>query len=150
MSPDTSTPKRSPELLEERRLLGIAVHLLGLLTGIVGTGFVYLVTDHEFTRENARNALNWHLWVLFLAIVTFVTTFVGADEIEVAGTKTIGGLPLPGPLDAVLGLLSVVLVFVLIVVSMLTFAFALVATAKAIFGTAWTYPLSPEIVGNRR
>ena len=63
-----------PELLAERSVLGIFIHPITLLTGFFGVGivlaaFVYLLSSHQFTRENARNALNWHLSVFLLALV---------------------------------------------------------------------------------
>jgi len=133
----TSTPPASgPELLDERSLGGIFVHILGLLTGFVGPAVVYAVSDHEFTRENARHALNWHVTVFVLAAVSIVTFFIGADETSI----------LPAPLDTVFGVIGILLLIVLMIVFLVTWAYIAVATLKAIYGSVWTYPGSVDIV----
>lgn len=138
----------SPDLLEQRPITGILVHLFGLLTGIFGAGLVYLLAQHEYTRENARHALNWHLSVTILVVVTIVTFLLGAEELETGTGGTIELLTLPAPLDLIFFLLTIVLVFVMVLASFLGLVFPLIATGKAIFGTAWKYPLVPELVTN--
>lgn len=134
-----------PALLNERPLLGIFVHLFAMITGLFGLGFVipgilYSVSDHEFTRENARNAFNWHLFYFAfqVTLLAFALVFVlGADALE-------GYVPDP------LFLVPFALIFVGITLSfvlfVLTGVFGLVATGKAIFGDAWEYPIAPDIV----
>ena len=141
-SPSTTS---GPELLDERSLGGIFVHLLGLLTGFVGPALVYAVSDHEYTRANARHAFNWHATVSVLTIVALVTFFLGADELTVGGQATELSL-LPAPLDTAFGLVGILLLVVLTVAMFLTFVYAIVATLKAVFGSVWTYPGSIDIV----
>lgn len=138
MPTDASKTAPGPALLQERAILGIFVHLLGLLTGILGTALVYYATDHPFTEANARNALNWQLLlagVSSVAAVLALAWIVAADAL---------GLP-----DGV-AIALFVPVFLAIasaaVLGLLNFAFTLIATGKAIFGTAWKYPLAPEFV----
>ena len=146
----TSTPTASgPELLDERSLGGILVHLLGLITGFFGPGIVYAVANNEYTRENARHALNWHVTVFALTVVAFVTFFLGADELTVGGEPTEFSL-LPAPLDTVFAAVGVLLVLLLFVAILLTLVYTIVATVKAIFGSVWTYPGSVDIVGRFR
>lgn len=142
----TSTSTTSgPELLDERSLGGILVHLLGLLTGFIGPILVYAVSDHEFTRANARHALNWHVTVFVLSIVAIVTFFLGADDLTVGGEATELSL-LPAPLDTVFGIVGMVLVIIMVIALLLTFMYTIVATLKAIFGSIWTYPGSVDVV----
>ncbi len=55
----TSTPPTpGPKLLEERSLGGILIHFLAIPTGVVGAGLLYLLAADEFTKRNARNALD--------------------------------------------------------------------------------------------
>jgi uncharacterized Tic20 family protein len=138
-------PTPGPELLNERPITGIVVHLLALATGIVGAGLVYLASSHAYTRENARNALNWHLTVLVLSVAAFVTFFLGADTLTVAG-DTVQWSPLPGPVDTVVGLVGMVLLFLAALSWLLTWVFGLVATAKAVFGNPWAYPLARDFL----
>lgn len=145
MNSDTAKQNRGPELLNERSIGGILVHLFALFTGVFGAGLVYLLSNHEFTRANARNALNWHFSVLVLAVVAFVTFFLGADTMTVAG-DTVQWSPLPAPLDGVVGLLGGLLLFAAGLAVLLTGVFAVIATFKAIFGTPWEYPLSRTLV----
>jgi len=106
-------------------LLGVGVHLFGLFYGFVGAGIVYLLASDEFTKANARNALNWHIFFFIVA-------------------AALGGLAfaLAGLGDA-LGTLLVLSVGVLV---LLDTAFCIWATYKAVDGTVWTYPIAPEFV----
>lgn len=145
MSSQSTTPTSGPELLNERSLSGIVVHLIAFFTGILGAGLIYFVSDHPYTKANARNALNWHLSVLVLTVVAFVTFLLGADELTVGGETTEWSL-LPAPLDTIFGLLGTALLVITMLAWLLTFVFALVATVKAIFGTPWKYPFAREII----
>nr|WP_303647066.1 DUF4870 domain-containing protein [Haloarchaeobius salinus] len=112
-----------------------------MVSGVALPGIVYLTTDHPFTRENARNVLNWHLCymsVLAGVLFGFGLTFV-VDAI----------LPDFSPFDwVVLAILLLVVlgVFVLAILTLLTMVFSVVGMAKAIFGTAWEYPLAPDLL----
>lgn len=145
MPSNTMRPNPGPALLDERSLTGIAVHLVALATGIVGAGLVYALTDHPFTRTNARNALNWHLSVLVLTVVAFPTFLLGADQVTVGGETTALSL-LPGPLDAIVSVVGMLLLALAGISWLLTGVFALVATIQAVFGTPWAYPLAAEFV----
>ena len=146
----TSTrPASGPELLNERSLGGILVHLLGLITGFLGPVIVYAAAKNEYTRENARHALNWHVTVFALMIVAMVTFFLGADELTVGGEATELSL-LPAPLDTVFAVVGVLLVLLLMIAILLTLVYTLVATVKAIFGSVWTYPGAVDVVGRFR
>ena len=135
---DTAHPagEPGPRLLQERTLLGIFVHLLGLPFGALATGVVYLVTDHEFTEQNARNATNWHLFVFSLWVAVF----------GLFGVAAVLDLVAPDIVLLPLLLVLVALVFAAALLVLATFVFILVATGKAIFGTAWEYPLAPDLV----
>lgn len=137
-----STPP-GPDLLTERSIVGILVHLVTFFASIVPFGFVvsgvvYLLSSNEFTRENARNAFNWHLFVTIMLAV-FLVVFFTAEAID--------SLALPGVVEAVLILPVVFFSFVVILLFPITLVCCLVATGKAIFGTAWTYPIAPDFVG---
>lgn len=138
MTTNTTQTATAPNLLEERTLLGIFVHLIGLLTGILGAAIVYYATDHPFTRKNARNALNWQL---LLTAVSGVAAVLGVAWI--VGTDALG---LPDGIA--IGLfLPVFLAFTnASLLGLLNLAFVLIATVKAIFGAEWRYPLAPEFV----
>lgn len=150
MSSNTTTnaDANTNGLLERRPLSAILVHFFGLLTGIVGPGLVYLLSSHEFTRENARHALNWHLSVSALALAMLVSLLLGVDEFDLPGGGTVEVLVLPGPLDVVFFIVAFVLVFVLAIASFANLIFPCLATGKAIFGSAWKYPFAYEFVGD--
>lgn len=145
MSSTTSTSNPGPELLNERSIGGILVHLLAFMTSVIGAGLVYLVSNHEYTRANARNALNWHLSVLALTIISFLILFLGADELTIGGDVIEWSL-LPQPFDTVVGLIGMLLMLLTMLAWLLTWIFTLIATAKAIFGTPWEYPLARDFV----
>ena len=136
----TSTSTTSgPEQPDERSIGGILVHLLGLFTGFFGPIILYAVSDNEFTRTNARHAINWHVTLFVFAIAAVVMFVLGADEITVLGEATAVSL-LPAPLDVAFGVVGFVLITVLVIAMFLTFVYTIVATVKAISGSAWTYP----------
>lgn len=146
----TQTPPSSgPELLDERSIGGIFVHLLGLLTGFIGPILVYALSSHEFTRRNARYAVNWHATVFALTVVATVTFVLGADEMTVGGETTPVSLA-PAPLDSVFFLVGILLFFLLFIATILTLVYVLVATVKAIFGSIWSYPGAIDVIGRLR
>ena len=128
-----------PEQPDERSIGGILVHLLGLFTGFFGPIILYAVSDNEFTRTNARHAINWHVTLFVLAIAAIVMFVLGADEITVLGEATEVSL-LPAPLDIVVGLVGFLLIIILVIGIFLTFVYTIVATLKSISGSVWTYP----------
>ncbi|KDS92193.1 acyltransferase [Halorubrum saccharovorum] len=150
----TSTPAASgPELLDERSLGGILVHFLAIPTGVAGAGIVYLLATNEFTKRNARNALDWHLTVLALTVVTFGSLFTyaeltGQGATDVAALSSLVSLPssVSSGVSAVAGLAIPALLSLWFAVGLWTFVVGFVAMGKAIFGTAWRYPLTPALV----
>lgn len=134
-------------LLEERSVMGVLVHPLSFLTGGLAAIVVYLAARHEYTKENARHVINWYLSVLVLAVVAFGTFFLGADDLEVGGEPVEWGI-LPEPIATIVSLIGVVLVLVLMLAMIATLVFWMIATVKAIFGTAWKYPLSRSFIGD--
>lgn len=140
--PTASTTQPGPTLLEERTLSGIFVHLLGVGTGFVLPALVYLVAEHDFTRENARNAFNWQVIVtgVFATVFGFLGGGIAIDSLVSDGS------PLQ-PVATAFVLAFAAVSFGLTVVVLVNLAFGLTATAKAIRGTAWTYPLAPDVVG---
>ncbi|AGN00496.1 hypothetical protein L593_02725 [Salinarchaeum sp. Harcht-Bsk1] len=123
MATTTHTETPGPELLEERSLLGIFVHLFALIPiALPIVAAVYVLSDHPYTVENARNALNWHLTILGLILVFFPLAFYVWDVFVIPAA------------------------LVFLVGGTLSWIFGIVATAKAIFGTAWEYPLAPELL----
>lgn len=140
--PATHDSPPGPDLLTERSIVGILVHLVTFLASIVPLGFVvsgvvYLLSRNEFTKANARNAFNWYLFVT-ITVVTFVAVFFAAVAID--------SLALPGVVEFVI--LLPVFLFALAVTLLfpITLVCCLIATGKAIFGTAWEYPLAPDFV----
>lgn len=138
-----STATKGPQLLEERSLSGIFVHLLAIPTGVFGAGLVYLLSTNEFTKQNARNAVDWHLTVLALTISTFGSVFAYSELTgqEGATIATVPSLVASGGSIVVSALLSL-----WTIVPVLTIIVGLFAMGNAIFGTAWRYPLAPRFV----
>jgi uncharacterized Tic20 family protein len=146
MSTNDDTNAATNDLLGRRPLSGIFVHLFGLLTGSVRPGLVSLLSSREFTRENARHALNWQLSVTALTLAMFVCLVLGFGEFDLPGGGTVEILLLPDPIALVFVLLTIVLIFVLTLASFANLVFPLLATGKAIFGTPWKYPFAHEFV----
>ncbi len=130
------TAHPGPDLLAERTLAGIFVHLLGVLTSFLGPLVVYAVSDHEFTRANARNAANWQL--------LYASAFLVA--LGAFGVAFLADTVLPDPVVAVALLVVFAAVLGLVLLGFLDLVFSVVATGKAVFGSAWAYPLAPDFL----
>ena len=139
---DPSTTE-GPTLLEERPIGGILVHLVAIPTGAIGAGLVYLLSTNEFTRRNARNALDWHLTVLAVTVVTFGSLFT---YVELTGQGITGVVVLSPPVTTVTFSVISALLFLWTLVPLWTFIVGCIAMGKATFGTAWRYPLAPAVV----
>ncbi|WP_330630113.1 acyltransferase [Halocatena halophila] len=137
---DVTASTEGPRLLETRPIAGILVHPLALLTMGVGAGICYLVSSNEFTRANARNALDWHLTVWALMVTAFGAMGGGA---VVAETSVISLPPLAGQLTGILFFALFALLMVVLFWTLLAGGFA---TLMAAFGTVWRYPLSVAVV----
>lgn len=142
-TPTDEDATRGPQLLEERSVAGILVHFIAIPIGVAGAGLVYLLASNEFTKRNARNALDWHLSVLALTAAAF-----GSLVIYTEGTGQ--GLTdiaiLPSSVSTAAGIVVPALLALWVGVFFLTFVVGLAAMGKAIFGSAWRYPLSPPLV----
>lgn len=136
-----------------RSLGGVLVHGLALFTSFVGPLLVYLVSDHPFTRENARRALNWHATLAILWTIGFYTLFVIAifagDDVTVNG-EPIGPVPIPSPLETVLTLVAIALALAMAVTVLATVVYAVVGTVTAAVGSVWSYPGAIDVVGRFR
>lgn len=146
---NTPSTTSDSEPIDERSLGGILVHPLALFTAFVGPAVVYAVSDDEFTRENARHAFNWHVTVVVLAAVAFPIALLGADEATIGG-ESIDPSLLPSPLEPVFMVVGILLLLVTTIAVLLTFAYAIVATLKAVSGSVWSYPGAIDIVGRNR
>jgi len=94
---------------DDNTTLAAITHILALFTWLIGPLVVFLVTDDEFVKANARAAINWQIWFTIYSIVAGVLIIVGI------------GILLP-PL---LGLLNMV--------------FIVIAAVKAAEGEVWSY-----------
>lgn len=119
-----STPLRT-DSSKEKSVTGILVHLIGLFSGFVGAGIVYLLSNDDFSKSNAKNALNWQIF-LFTLISVFVVLAFGLESVLSLGT-----------------ILSIVAILLLL---LLDVVFCLWAAIKAAGGTEWAYPITPEII----
>ncbi|WP_321169061.1 DUF4870 domain-containing protein [Halorubrum sp. CBA1125] len=103
---------------------------------------MYAAATTEFTKRNARNALDWHLAVLGLTVVT-VGSVLGVAE--GTGSAGVDVLAVASPIDTLAGAVVSGLVLLWMGVGLWSFLVAFVAAGKAAFGDAWRYPLSPAL-----
>jgi uncharacterized Tic20 family protein len=99
--------------------LETVVHIVGLLSGILGVVVVYVFSEDGFEKANARNAINWQILVTVLGAVSVVVFSV------------IGWMPAVG-LAAFVGVANL--------------GFCVWASVKSTEGIAWEYPLAPRIL----
>lgn len=122
MVPNSHTADPANSTSKQSTLLGSIVHLLALFSWVIGPAIVYIVSNSEFTRDNARNALNWQILFTTIPVLLFALSLILNDIFVIVGA-----------LFVVFG-------------GFLTIAFCLVATFKAIRGNTWEYPFAPAII----
>lgn len=142
--PSTVAPSGSDQA-SKRSLGGILVHILALFTSFVGPAIMYAVSNHEFTREDARHALNWHVTLAVLWTVAVVTGLLTSDDVTVNGEPT-ELLAIPSPIDTVFTFVAIILVLAATIAVLVTFVYAAVATLKAVSGSVWSYPGSINVI----
>lgn len=97
-------------------VLAPLVHVLALFFWIFAPLVVFIVTEDEFVKRNAANALNWQIsYAVYVLISAFLVIFV-------------------------VGILTAVLV------GLMNLIFCVVAAVKAADGEAWKYPFTLDIV----
>lgn len=141
----TETSSRRQEQTQNRSVGGVLIHGFACLTTVFGAGLVYVLSSTEFTKQNARNALNWHILLLTLFAGGFLSFSLGADEFTVLGVDIALNL-LPGPLGLLAFGIGVLLLLIWVLGLVLMLVFATVATIQALRGKAWRYPLSPRVL----
>lgn len=109
----------------DNRIPGTILHPLCGLFGLPAAAVAYFLSRTEYTATNARNALNWHLFVIICVALAAGIAFGLGSFVE--------------PF-VILG------AFLGVGVGILHLVFTVVATVKAARGTAWVYPLAPGIV----
>jgi len=85
-------------------------HILGLLFGFLGPLAVYLVSDDQFVKDNAGNALVWQIFLTIYMIVAFISVFF---------------------------FIGIVLIPILMISALV---FPITAAVKASDGKTWKYP----------
>jgi len=96
--------------------LAAITHILALFTWLIGPLVVFLVTDDEFVKANARAAINWQIWFYDLL-----------DRRWCSDHRRDRDLAAP-----LLGLLNMV--------------FIVIAAVKAAEGEVWSYPLTIDLL----
>ena len=99
-------------------LIAVLAWVLGIFTFFIGPLVIYLMVysktapEDQLTREAVRNALNWQLTVLVVAIVgtILVIVFIG--------------------------------IFILAAIKLLSLVFCIIGAVKAAQGTAWQSPMT--------
>lgn len=106
-----------------RTITGVIVHILALIFGIFGAGAVYAISGNQFSKSNAKEALNWQLFFLISVIGLFAIAAIVSVNI--------------------VGLVALSLIFVLVVLDL---GFCLFAMYRAMSGVTWNYPITPSFV----
>lgn len=56
--------------------MAVLVHILGLMSSFIGPLVIYLISNDEFTKQNAAKALNWQIMFIIFMIISFILSFV--------------------------------------------------------------------------
>lgn len=125
----------------EQRGLHVGVHLLGLVTGLLGPLVVLLAVEEETTKAHARAALNWQLSLLLYLVGAAVVGFVSMLTAMLVGVG-MSSLLGPAPAGAVALAPPCGIWLVMLVAFGCNLVFCLVAAVRASEGRVWSYPLA--------
>lgn len=107
---------RGPKVSGNGKTMAIIMHILGIFFWFIPALIVYLAADDSFTKENAKNALNWQVSATIYAVISVLLILVIVGIV----------------LLALLGIANMV--------------FSIVAALKASDGEAWKYPLAIKFI----
>jgi len=98
------------------KTLGILTHVLAIFTGFIAPLIIYLIAKDKFTKDNAREALNWQItFILYMIISTILVIIL------------VGFL-----MYAIFGVLNLI--------------FCILAAVKASDGEVYTYPMTLRLL----
>jgi len=97
---------------QQERTLGILSHVLGLFTSFIGPLIIYLASEDKFSKDQAKEALNWQFSLIIYSIISAILMII-----------LIGFL-----LIIALGIMNLV--------------FSIIAAIKASEGKTYQYPLT--------
>jgi uncharacterized Tic20 family protein len=103
---------------EENETLAAIAHLSSFVAMFVGPLVIMIVSEDEFVREHAKNALDWQISFLIYSVVSVILTII---------------------LIGIVGL---------IVFSIANIVFVIVGTIKSTEGDLWVYPISISLLGD--
>lgn len=112
-------PKKKAEEIDTT--LGVLTHILAIFSSFLAPLLILLLAEDKFSRNNAREALNWQISLLIYMFV------VGAVAIFLVLT-IVGILLLP------------LLLLVVVVLYVIDIVFSVLAAIKASKGIVWRYP----------
>jgi uncharacterized Tic20 family protein len=118
-------------------------HVLGLVTWMLGPGLVYLLTDDEYTKQNAARAIEWSATVTYLFLGPPLTLFGSYELLDVLGAVDPNFTAL-----VFINWAYVAVLAALYTVPFVQLAVCLVGTQRAAQGTLWTYPLTVRFRGD--
>ncbi len=60
----------------DEKTLGILSHVLALFTGFIGPLVIFLVAEDKFSKDHAREALNWQISLIIYMIISFILMII--------------------------------------------------------------------------
>jgi uncharacterized Tic20 family protein len=119
-SPKTPPEINSSELTPEAKQMAMLAHLLGALFGFLGPLIIWLTQKdkHPFIDDQGKEALNFQLTVLIVAVVCIIGTIVSCGF----------------------------LFFLPFIPMILQLVFGIIRTVKANNGEAYRYPMSIHFI----
>jgi uncharacterized Tic20 family protein len=68
-------PPQAPSKSGEEKIMLLATHLLGIISGFIGALVIYFVANSENVKEHAKEALNFQLTLLIAYVISGVLVF---------------------------------------------------------------------------
>jgi len=69
-------PENAGEATANKTGMAALAHALGIITGFVGALIIYLVAEDEFSKDQAKEALNFQITITIAYIVGGILTFI--------------------------------------------------------------------------
>ncbi len=100
----------------EDKTMGILSHVLGIFTGFIGPLVIYLVAKDDFTKNQAKDALNWQFSLIIYSIISIILIII------------------------------LVGILLLIALGIMNTIFCIIAAVKASNGESWKYPMAINFI----
>lgn len=118
--------EKNPEGNEDKAIL---THAINPIFGIIGTLIILLLVEDEYTKEHAKNSIDWQLSLIIYTVSLLILMIISLFYIESLA-------------------ITLLLLLLLIALAISNLVFVIFASLNASKGNLWVYPITISFIGN--